>query len=201
MSNTTKPVALDETLQKLVDATLSNNVGQREMRDLLSAQNELLNGISEKIGNASGEASSEVYYVPLSCTVTTADDVTTYAYELDGITFDDIVSAYNEGKHVVLKIPYGEQVFFAPMVTYSNKELSTRVMQKLFFFSPNNPEGAEGLYMFTHNRYTSDGSTSLTIALSKTGVAASGVSCSVTVGGTTYSNLSEALNALAAAVG
>ena len=201
MSDVTKAVITDETAREILQEMQVANATSREARNLMSEQAAAMRNIYEKMGNASGEAVSEVYYVPLSCTATTADDVTTYAYELDGITFDDIVSAYNEGKHVVLKIPYGEQVFFAPMVTYSNKELSTRVMQKLFFFSPNNPEGAEGLYMFTHNRYTSDGSTSQTIALSKTGVAASGVSCSVTVGGTTYSNLSEALNALAAAVG
>ena len=110
--STTKPVALDETLQRLVEAILSQNAGQRELRDLMEKQNKLLEGITV------GE--SEIYFAPIKCTATTADGVTTYAYAFDGIGFDDIFRAYQSGKFVILCISSGEDVYFATFADFKN---------------------------------------------------------------------------------
>ena len=125
--STTKPVALDETLQRLVEAILSQNAGQRELRDLMEKQNKLLEGITV------GE--SEIYFAPIKCTATTADGVTTYAYAFDGIGFDDIFRAYQSGKFVILCISSGEDVYFATFADFKNLTVPIGTSQTFTFFS------------------------------------------------------------------
>ena len=186
MSANKKPVALDETLQELVKAIRAGNAGQRELRDLISKQNEIL--------GKNNSAAENVFVVPA------VYDGAEYA--LDGITFDEALAAYENGKNLVLKIVHGDNVYLAPMVNYTYTENTSKIIRYFQFYSHSNPEGtASGTYILRRNTTISTGATSEMFLFSASYMDASKIVCDVTVDGTKYSTLDAALGALVAAVG
>lgn len=186
MSGNKKPVALDETLQELVKAIRAGNAGQRELRDLLSKQNEIL--------GKNNSASENVFVVPA-----TYDGA---EYALDDKAFDEALAAYESGKFLVLKIVYGGNVYLAPVVSYTYTENTSKVIQYFHFYAHSNPEGtASGTYILRRNTTISTGAVTNYFMFSVSYMDSSKIVCDVTIGGTPYNTLDAALNAIVAAVG
>ena len=217
MSETKKPIALDETLRRLVEAILSQNASQRELRDLaeqiardvvtddclqdVRGELEALNGYqrrqTELLGEmASGKVASEICFVPVVCT---AKDDGSLNYELDGITFDDILGAYEDGKFVILRIVYGENVYFATFVDFQNQTVPIGSLKTLTFFAHtlSGEQKTVQIYRLTKK----DGSVENGVKVNPSGLDASQISCKMSVGGVEYNTLDAVLGAIVAALG
>lgn len=143
MSVATKPVITDETAQKLVDALLSNNVGQREMRDLITVQNEILSGVKTAIDSGNT--------FPIMVFSATYKDT---SYALDGVTVAEIDAAINSGVTPIMRIIHEENAFF---MAYSRKVYHPKtgaVLSYQFDTDKNCPDGAMGTFSIDVSKAT-----------------------------------------------
>ena len=118
-----KPVITNETAKEIVNALRANNVGQREIRDLLSEQ--------LMVGSAYPVAMISVSY-----------DGTSYA--LDGYTVDDIKNALASGVTPVLKIVHDNLAYFIP---YSRMVDYNGIVAYQFDTDRNCPDGKFGMFI------------------------------------------------------
>ena len=194
MSETTMiPVITDDTGKGIMNAILSGNAGQRENRDLVAEQNELLKKIEANMGGGT----AKVHYVPLTCTANTANGATTYSYAMNEDTFLAAVDAYLTGKCVMLQMDYSDKTTMAPLISYVYKKVSSKVVQQLVFYAHSNPENTQGRFSIALHK-SADGSTKVLCDFGRVGIGSDTVTCNVTIGGTEYTKLDAALAALAA---
>ena len=130
-----KPVMTDETAQKLVAALLSNNAGQREMRDLLTAQNAILTNVCTAIDSGNT--------MPIKVFNVTYDGTT---YALDGITAADITNAINSGVVPVMRIVYEGNAYFIAHSRNTYHPTTGAPLSYQFNVDRNNPSGMFGGY-------------------------------------------------------
>lgn len=135
MSGTFKPVASDATVQMLVEAMRSNNTNQREIRDLISIQNEILMAVKTAIdvGNT----------MPIMICPVTYDGA---AYVLDGVTVDAIANAINSGVLPVMRIIHESNAFF---IAYSRTTYHPKTGAVLSYqcdTDKNCPDGTFGIF-------------------------------------------------------
>ena len=191
MSEVTKAVITDETAREILQEMQVANATSRETRNLMSEQAEAMRKISEHVG---GSAASGVFYVPATY------DGTEYA--LDGVTFDEVLAAYEEGKQPVLKIAHEDDLYFARMINFTYNATSSKITRYFQFYSHFSPDGSAGaLFSVRHETQISTGVISKRFMFSPSGVYASAVVCDVSIGGTPYRTLDAALSAIAAALG
>lgn len=183
-----EPVITEKTARDILNAILSQNTGHRETRDMMAAQNEIMSEIKEYIKNG-----TESYYVPVLYDGS--------AYSLDGITFDDILKAYEAGKDLLLKITYGNKAYYANMVCFNHLSVPIQKVWSFQFYSITNPEaGKKGYYLINRTEKISSGTVTEKIEFSQAGFYASEVICDVTIGGTPYTTLDAALSAIVSAI-
>ena len=129
----TKPVITDETAQKLVHALLSNNAGQREMRDLITSQNKILQSVHTAIDSGNT--------MPIKVFNVTYDGTT---YALDGVTVADITAAINSGVLPVMRLVYEGNAYFIAYSRNGYHPTTGALLSYQFKADRNNPSGMFG---------------------------------------------------------
>lgn len=138
-----KAVITDNTAQELLEAVRSQNVGQREMRDLMSAQYEVMKGIQTalEVGNT----------IPILIVPVTYNGA---SYALDGVTVAEIDAAINSGVTPIMRIIHEENAFF---MAYSRKVYHPKtgaVLSYQFDADKNCPDGAMGTFSIDVSKAT-----------------------------------------------
>lgn len=129
MSGTFKPVILDDTAKMLVEAVRASNAGQREMRDLLAAQNEVLKGI--QVGDM------PIMLIPVSYNGS--------EYSLAEGTSADIKAAIADGLTPVLQITHEGYAYLIPC-SRMNANSNGVVVGVQFDTDEHCPDGTFGMF-------------------------------------------------------
>lgn len=179
-----KPVITDETAKELVRALISGNVGQRE-------QNETLSEIKNEIAGV-GRVLDEIYYVPVSYTEDTANGK--ISYSLSGVTFDELLKQYRDGKHLIARIDVGNDRYIASFSCYYEKKNSSGApLQKFMFDAPIDLNQERKALSITKNLLDNK----VICHMSTSGdCLAEQVSCNITIGTTECYTVAEALEAI-----
>ena len=191
MNGSTQAVMTDATANKILKQLQIMGALQQEARDILAEQASAMRAIGANLN-----AEPEIYFAPVVCT---AKDDGSLNYALDGITFDDILSAYEDGKFVILRIAYGESVYFATFVDFQNQTVPIGSLKTLTFFA--HTLSAEQKTVQIYRLTKKDGSVEDGLKVDRSGLDASQISCKISVGGVEYNTLDAVLGAIVAALG
>lgn len=132
---TFKPVATDATAQGILDAIRSNNVTQREIRDLISDQGDVLKKLCVALDNGNT--------MPIKVFNVSYDGT---SYALDGITVEDITNAINSGVLPVMRIVYEGNAYFIGYSRNAYHPTTGALVSYQFKADRNNPSGMFGGY-------------------------------------------------------
>lgn len=130
-----KLVMTDDTAQGILGAIRSNNTTQREIRDLISAQQDIMNKICTVIDGSNT--------MPIMVFDVTYDGT---SYALDGITAADITNAINSGVLPVMRIVHEGNAYFIAHSRNTYHPSTGALLSYQFNVDRNNPSGMFGGY-------------------------------------------------------
>lgn len=140
---------------------------------------------------------NDIYFVPIVTEATTKDEagnVTKVTCALSGVTFDQLLSAYNSGKTIFAKLlDTSGTVYYMPL----DAAVFTAASEIFRFESVGTQNPAARPSFVQLLRMTSNGNVFVTYAFNR--INAVNVSCDVTIGGVQYTDIASVLNALTSA--
>ncbi|MBE6984302.1 MAG: hypothetical protein E7434_01570 [Ruminococcaceae bacterium] len=191
------PIMSDKTGKQLVEAQKAANVTSREIRQLASENNTAMQALMQEQNDTLKSINTNLGGIPgvfvIQATVQ-RDDAGAYS----GVTLvsavADIEAAIAAGKAIILQAydAVGSKSYFASLTLFEKPNSNVTKMQ-FDSLTKNSPYGRPGVYTLA----ISNGAVAM-FMISPQAHDALYVSCNITIGGTTYKTVAEALAALAA---
>lgn len=185
MSETYKPVILDETGQKLVEAIEGLSLREGANKELLEEIKTCLNEISGKMSDE-----SKVYVATITETYDSSLKKTTF--DVGDVTYASVKEAFEHGKSVFLRVLSSDASDGSGGALIPLSEVQENGIKFITHSAIGKPVKYTGLYVIT---------TENVVQFFTSPLGAANVSCEVTVAGTTYYNVYDALNAIAKELG